>query len=464
MHEPTEFKVLYSFAGPSRPSGIPETLEKLANSADRPVKVTVDAFDVLRDAKHDLLDEGLQKLLLDRIAKGYYDAVLMSPPCGTWSRAPWANNHGPRPLHPFGFPWLESWRRTKVDRSNSMIELCLQCITLCLKHGLLFLIEHPEDLGATSRYGPNARPASIWQLLPIKEWVKHSQALSGALFQCRFGAGSQKPTRLLHNLAAWLWSGMPRLDALGLDALGRYMGPLPRLCHSGRRHIGLIRRNPDNSFATTAAAAYPPQMDFWLASTLFQALQKRGKRGPIEGEKAHPGRLEGQPPEQPQGHPHGKPPEHPHGKPPEQPQGHPHGKPQGQLHGVSQGHPHGVPQGHPHGEPRGHPQEVQEQQNSGPDLSEDKPPSRKRAAEAVEVGAGKRRRALPQPAGARASHRGLVQGQGSPGRGRLGPQLPGCSSVGASWGATLRRCGQASGGFLAGGGGLHKWHGQASQT
>ncbi|CAK9048563.1 Signal peptide peptidase-like 2B (SPP-like 2B) (SPPL2b) [Durusdinium trenchii] len=67
-----------------KPSGIPETLEKLANSANLPVKVTVDAFDVLRDAKHDLLDDGLQKLLLDRIAQGYYDAALMSSPCGTW--------------------------------------------------------------------------------------------------------------------------------------------------------------------------------------------------------------------------------------------------------------------------------------------------------------------------------------------------------------------------------------------
>lgn len=68
MHQPIEFKILYLFSGPSRPSGIPETLEKLAASVERAVKVTVDAFDVLRDAKHDLLDEGLRKLLLDRVA------------------------------------------------------------------------------------------------------------------------------------------------------------------------------------------------------------------------------------------------------------------------------------------------------------------------------------------------------------------------------------------------------------
>ena len=90
MHDPVEFRVLYLFAGPSRPTGIPETLEKLAGKSKRPVKVTVEPFDTLRDAKHDLLDEGLRTSLLERIAQGYYDAVIMSPPCGTWSRAPWA--------------------------------------------------------------------------------------------------------------------------------------------------------------------------------------------------------------------------------------------------------------------------------------------------------------------------------------------------------------------------------------
>lgn len=68
-----------------------------------------------------------------------------------------------------------------MDKSNSMIELCLQCITLCLKLDIFFIVERPEDLGATSRYGPNARPASIWQLLPIREWVKHRLSLSGDL-------------------------------------------------------------------------------------------------------------------------------------------------------------------------------------------------------------------------------------------------------------------------------------------
>lgn len=176
----------------------------------------MDCFDIKRDAKHDLLDEALRKDLLDRIAAGYYQAVIMSPPCGTWSRAPWANNHGPRPLrsseHPFRFPWLESWRKTKVEQSNSMVELCLQCITLCIKHGIHFLLEHPEDLGATSRYGPHTRPASIWQLLPIQSRVHHGQAFCGAMFQCTWGAPSHSQSPRVEPLLVFgpTRTGLPR--------------------------------------------------------------------------------------------------------------------------------------------------------------------------------------------------------------------------------------------------------------
>ena len=48
-----------------------------------------------------------------------------------------------------------------------MIELCLQCITLCIKHGIYFLMEHPEDLGATSRFVPHARPAAFGSFFPF---------------------------------------------------------------------------------------------------------------------------------------------------------------------------------------------------------------------------------------------------------------------------------------------------------
>lgn len=174
----------------------------------------VDAYDILRSEDHDLLNPVLQEQLIQKLKAGEYDAIIMSPPCATWSRAPWANSFGPRPLrsslHPMGFPWLEKEKRDKVMKSNGMVE-------------------------------------------------------------CTF----PKPTRLLHNLPglqAVLASGLPQLDSSAT-----YVGPLAPDCNCGQVHIPLIRKSTTDTFATTAAAAYPPAMDAWLAHALFNHLLKRGR-------------------------------------------------------------------------------------------------------------------------------------------------------------------------------------------
>ena len=163
---------------------------------------------------------------------------MMAPPCGTWSRALWANDHGPRPLrssvHPWGFPWLEGPKLDKVNKSNSMVELCLQAITIALQQGVPFILEHPEDLGSTARWGDDIRPASIWQLLPIRNWVQQGLAFSGAFYQCELGAPSPKPTRLLTGIESLIegtYVGLPTFSARS-----QYSGPLPGRCRCGQVH------------------------------------------------------------------------------------------------------------------------------------------------------------------------------------------------------------------------------------
>ena len=97
MHEPIEFKVLYLFAGPQRDTGIPEVLRRLAESATENISVETTVFDILRDRTQDLLNEDTQADILDKLRARHFDAVIMSPPCATWSRAPWANSLGPKP-------------------------------------------------------------------------------------------------------------------------------------------------------------------------------------------------------------------------------------------------------------------------------------------------------------------------------------------------------------------------------
>ena len=176
---------------------------------------------------------------------------------------------------------------------------------------IFFVLEHPEDLGATKRWGPHSRPASIWQLLPVQNWVRSGRVFSGAFFQCHLGAKSQKPTRLLYNLpslTSGLWMGLPTFTPAFA-----YSGPLPRSCRCSRSHVSLIRRLPNDQFATAGAAAYPPAMDFWLARHLFDSFLKRGTKRTyqeVDGDHGH--------------------------EPPGAP-----------SVGVSEGHLHGVPEGHP---------------------------------------------------------------------------------------------------------------------
>lgn len=128
--------------------------------------VEVEEWDITNGAEFDLLREDVRKRILTNLRNGEYAAVLMSPPCGTWSRAPWANQLGPRPLrsasHPWGFPWLEGHRQKKVSDSNCFIRFCLEVLGIIHTEELLvkFWWEHPEDLGMVITYRRKAR--TMW--------------------------------------------------------------------------------------------------------------------------------------------------------------------------------------------------------------------------------------------------------------------------------------------------------------
>ena len=235
--------MLYLFSGKRRQSSIASVLHGWSK-ANKEFDILVEEWDIANGSSYDLLSEATQQSLLQRIAEGQFDAILMSPPCGTWSRAPWANAHGPRPLRsclePWGFPWLEGMRKQKMEDSNSMIVLCLRVLCLLEEKAFAtaFLLEHPEDLGAVTSFKRRAttawyqpissavRPASIWQLPQIKAIERHSQVFTRVFHQCLFGAESPKPTRILSSLPylrSLGWPGWPTLEA----TTGRYEGPLP---------------------------------------------------------------------------------------------------------------------------------------------------------------------------------------------------------------------------------------------
>ena len=121
-------RVLYLFAGTDRRTSVKSVLDRFSQQFRKDFVIECEEWDICRGPAQDLLREEVQQKLLDRIRKGEFVAVLMSPPCASWSRAPWANRWGPRPLrtfmHPWGMPWLEAAKLEKVARSNAMIRFC----------------------------------------------------------------------------------------------------------------------------------------------------------------------------------------------------------------------------------------------------------------------------------------------------------------------------------------------------
>ena len=68
------------------------------------LNLKTECVDVKRSAKHDLSLPKVRQGYLDRIAAKEFDAVLLSPPCASFSRAPWANFRGPRPVRSYDCP------------------------------------------------------------------------------------------------------------------------------------------------------------------------------------------------------------------------------------------------------------------------------------------------------------------------------------------------------------------------
>ena len=252
-------------------------LERFSKHYGEGFTIECEEWDICRSPDQDLLEEGRQQQLMERIAKGEFIAIIMSPPCASWSRAPWANKWGPRPLrtvlHPWGSPWLEGQKLEKVASSNNMIRFCLRIIRLVQTlPNVGFLLEHPENLGSvSSRPSPVVRPASIWELQEVQA-LAANQAFTVAFYQCGLGAKSRKPTRFISNIPAFRELGVaqwPRLDYKGC-----YTGPLPPYCACGKTHSGLIKRSADDAFSTTEAASYPPQMDTFIAMAIWKFAQK----------------------------------------------------------------------------------------------------------------------------------------------------------------------------------------------
>ena len=250
-------------------------------------KLAMECVDIKRKPRVDLSYSKQRKKILDKIRSGCYDAILLSPPCSTFSRAPWANKKGPRPVRSFASPrGLDSLTVAERDRAilgNVFADFCYEAIAVALDADIKFLLlEQPEDLGAM-RYGPyqGQRPASMWQWPQLLDILARKDVITCVFHQGNLGAGYPKPTRLLLKtqiqLPAFCFSGVPTFDSDGF-----YKGPLPLA-----KGMGSIRsRHTSGPFKTSGTECWPAKMCQWIASLLFSSWEPTAATATMENPAA----------------------------------------------------------------------------------------------------------------------------------------------------------------------------------
>ena len=167
ISEGRPLKVLYLFSGVARQLDMATCLQQLA--AAWTLDLRTECMDIKRNAKLDLSLPKVRNSYLDRIRAKEFDAILLSPPCASFSRATWANFRGPRPVRSYELPrGLEKLTPVERDRAilgNIFADFSFEIATLVAEGAATFLaMEQPEDLGALPT-GPHEglRPASMWQ-------------------------------------------------------------------------------------------------------------------------------------------------------------------------------------------------------------------------------------------------------------------------------------------------------------
>ena len=273
-----EYKILYLFSGTHRQSSFASNMEELAKEAN--LRVTVVEVDIELGEEHDLSKDEVKQMWLSRIASGEFDAVVVTPPCSTYSRVRMANMRGPPPLRskdfPYGFPWLRNHLKKQAELGTCLVDFTMEVFRVVVEaeeqgKSVLAFSEHPEDLGAVCREedGLWMQPASMWQRPEWTQILRRANMFTVVYNQCCWGATYRKPTRSVTNLQelrSWGPNEWPIFDEHGM-----YLGP--HIQCSCKPQRSLVKKHNYQSFETTGTSAYPPAMDLALAKAVVHELK-----------------------------------------------------------------------------------------------------------------------------------------------------------------------------------------------
>ena len=215
--------------------------------------------------KHDLLNDAFFHEILTRVESGDFCAIFAAPPCSTFSISRFFSTDGPPPVrnrqHIHGLPDVPDSHRRELLEANALVARMCRLLSAARKVGAEFIVENPSDRGDRSspRGFLTEDHGSIWQMDEMKELAESTGSQTVNFCQCRFGADWQKRTTLLYT---------PGFD--------QWLAPLRELECNHQSHAATAGGAKDDAgeWISKAAAAYPPELNFYLAKAIVSIRQR----------------------------------------------------------------------------------------------------------------------------------------------------------------------------------------------
>eukprot|EP00438_Fugacium_kawagutii_P015143 Skav220612 [mRNA] locus=scaffold507:296315:302257:- [translate_table: standard] len=183
---------LYVFSGRRRPGDYQQHVEELLTRHSIPGRVLL--VDLALSECHNVYDSALVSKLMHWIRSGFVGALLIAPPCETWSAARALECPGikaPRPLRsasdPFSLQGCTHSELQQLEVSNFLLLIAIRLMVAATMYGVPATMEHPRQPKE------DAAP-SIWKLPWIVAMIEAGLWRRVLLWQAKYGAPSAKPT------------------------------------------------------------------------------------------------------------------------------------------------------------------------------------------------------------------------------------------------------------------------------
>ena len=185
---------LYVFSGRRRHGDYQAQVERLLATHSMTGQVLL--LDLALSDKHDVGQPSLVKTILGWLDSGAVSALLVAPPCETWSEARWIEpreEHDPRPVRtgedPLGKAQTTKAELAQLTIANYLLYVAIMLMFRAAMTGIPSIMEHPKEPNKPSR-------PTIWKLPWIVALEQAGLLRKCLIWQAHYGSTAPKPTHL----------------------------------------------------------------------------------------------------------------------------------------------------------------------------------------------------------------------------------------------------------------------------